>query len=227
MDITFTVETTNGKTWTATCADPVLEVEGADIISVSKLMAQKIEKWFIDTFNTTKRVVVEVPAIKAKVKANVSVRAETPLSEFKDVMDSKADIKTTLVPCVGCGVEILVREGDQMLCEACAYDRSVNAKKGEISDDLTGPRQKALPLLPCGYMSDGSVLPTGMCEATSNTPGDTPGLLADQDGTCLGEFAKCSYYKSGGIKNRSIHEDDETYGEDEIDEYGSPEDSYR
>ena len=83
MDIVFTIETTNGKVWKATCSDPSLEVEGPDAISVSRSMTGMIESWFITTFNTTKKVIVEVPIIKAKVKASVSIRSETPLDKFE------------------------------------------------------------------------------------------------------------------------------------------------
>ena len=82
MDVTFTVKSTNGKVWKAVCSDPALEVEGPDIISVSKSMAGMIEDWFAKTFDTTRRVIVEVPAIKAKVKATITVRSEKPLTEY-------------------------------------------------------------------------------------------------------------------------------------------------
>ena len=82
MEVTFTVESTNGKVWKAVCSDPALEVEGPDIISVSKNMAGMIEDWFAKTFDTSKRVIVEVPAIKAKVKATITVRSEKPLTEY-------------------------------------------------------------------------------------------------------------------------------------------------
>ena len=82
MEVTFTVESTNGKVWKAVCSDPALEVEGPDIISVSKNMAGMIEDWFAKTFDTTRRVIVEVPAIKAKVKATITVRSEKPLTEY-------------------------------------------------------------------------------------------------------------------------------------------------
>ena len=82
MEVTFTVESTNGKVWKAVCSDPALEVEGPDIISVSKNMAGMIEDWFVKTFDTTRRVIVEVPAIKAKVKATITVRSEKPLTEY-------------------------------------------------------------------------------------------------------------------------------------------------
>ena len=82
MDVTFTVESTNGKVWKAVCSDPALEVEGPDIISVSKSMAGMIEDWFAKTFDTSRRVIVEVPAIKAKVKATITVRSEKPLTEY-------------------------------------------------------------------------------------------------------------------------------------------------
>ena len=82
MEVTFTVESTNGKVWKAVCSDPALEVEGPDIISVSKNMAGMIEDWFAKTFDTSKRVIVEVPAIKAKVKATITVRSEKPLTDY-------------------------------------------------------------------------------------------------------------------------------------------------
>ena len=82
MEVTFTVESTNGKVWKAVCSDPALEVEGPDIISVSKNMARMIEDWFAKTFDTSRRVIVEVPAIKAKVKATITVRSEKPLTEY-------------------------------------------------------------------------------------------------------------------------------------------------
>ena len=82
MEVTFTVESTNGKVWKAVCSDPALEVEGPDIISVSKNMAGMIEDWFAKTFDTSRRVIVEVPAIKAKVKATITVRSEKPLTEY-------------------------------------------------------------------------------------------------------------------------------------------------
>lgn len=82
MEVTFTVESTNGKVWKAVCSDPALEVEGPDIISVSKSMAGMIEDWFAKTFDTSRRVIVEVPAIKAKVKATITVRSEKPLTEY-------------------------------------------------------------------------------------------------------------------------------------------------
>lgn len=82
MQVDFTVESTNGKVWKAVCSDPALEVEGPDIISVSKNMAGMIEDWFAKTFDTSKRVIVEVPAIKAKVKATITVRSEKPLTEY-------------------------------------------------------------------------------------------------------------------------------------------------
>ena len=82
MEVTFTVESTNGKVWKAVCSDPALEVEGPAIISVSKSMAGMIEDWFAKTFDTSKRVIVEVPAIKAKVKATITVRSEKPLTEY-------------------------------------------------------------------------------------------------------------------------------------------------
>ena len=82
MRVDFMVESTNGKVWKATCSDPALEVEGPDIISVSKNMAGMIETWFAKTFDTSKRVIVEVPAIKAKVKATITVRSEKPLTEY-------------------------------------------------------------------------------------------------------------------------------------------------
>ena len=68
MDVTFTVESTNGKVWKAVCSDPALEVEGPDIISVSKNMAGMIEAWFAKTFDTSKQVIVEVPAIKGTIR---------------------------------------------------------------------------------------------------------------------------------------------------------------
>jgi hypothetical protein len=239
MDVSFTVESTNGKTWTATCADPALECEGTDIIAVSKLMAGKIEKWFIETFNTKKKVVVEVPVIKAKVKANVSVRAETPLDEFpvQETDEEEYDgeeIQTELKPCTGCGVEILVKVGEkECLCQSCAYDKSVNAKSGEIDDELTAPKQRALPMPPkkidgpCAYISDGKgLLAVGICEAQSNDVSDTPGIRVDPDGACQGEFDKCSYYKSGGRRVTDPVETEESYTDDEIDEYGQPVDTY-
>lgn len=82
MDVTFTVESTNSKVWKAVCSDPALEVEGPDIISVSKSMAGMIEDWFAKTFDTSRRVIVKVPAIKAKVKATITVRSEKPLTEY-------------------------------------------------------------------------------------------------------------------------------------------------
>ena len=82
MEVTFTVESTNGKVWKAVCSDPALEVEGPDIISVSKSMAGMIEDWFAKTFDTSRRVIVEVPAIKAKVKSTITVRSEKPLTEY-------------------------------------------------------------------------------------------------------------------------------------------------
>lgn len=82
MQVDFTVESTNGKVWKAVCSDPALEVEGPDIISVSKNMAGMIEDWFAKTFDTSKRVIVEVPAIKAKVKATITVRSEKPLTDY-------------------------------------------------------------------------------------------------------------------------------------------------
>lgn len=82
MQVDFTVESTNGKVWKAVCSDPALEVEGPDIISVSKNMAGMIEAWFAKTFDTSKRVIVDVPAIKAKVKATITVRSEKPLTEY-------------------------------------------------------------------------------------------------------------------------------------------------
>ena len=82
MQVDFTVESTNGKVWKAVCSDPALEVEGPDIISVSKNMAGMIEDWFAKTFDTSKQVIVEVPAIKAKVKATITVRSEKPLTEY-------------------------------------------------------------------------------------------------------------------------------------------------
>lgn len=82
MEIAYVVETTNGTMWKATCSDPHLEAEGPDILSVSKSMAEKIESWIVNTFGTPKKVVVEVPKIKAKIKANIVVRPETPLTEY-------------------------------------------------------------------------------------------------------------------------------------------------
>ena len=94
MDIVFTVESTNGKLWKAVCSDPSLEVEGPDIISVSKSMSKMIEDWFIKTFNTTRQVIVEVPVIKARIKASVNVRLETPLTEFEPVKQVEPKTKT-------------------------------------------------------------------------------------------------------------------------------------
>ena len=85
MQVDFTVESTNGKVWKAVCSDPALEVEGPDIISVSKNMAGMIEAWFAKTFDTSKQVIVEVPAIKAKVKATITVRSEKPLTEYGEI----------------------------------------------------------------------------------------------------------------------------------------------
>jgi len=242
MEVKFTVESTNGKTWVATCADPVLECEGSDIIAVSKQMAAMIEKWFIETFNTKKKVVVEVPVITAKVKASVSVRAETPLDEFpvsendESEEESASDIQTELKPCNGCGVEILVRvEDTNPLCQACAYDKSVNAQNGAIDDELTERKRPALPMPPrevngpCAYISDGKgLLAVGVCEAQSNDISDTPGILVDPDGACQGEFGRCTYYKPGGKRVSDPEPDDgaESYQDDEIDEYGAPVDTY-
>lgn len=238
MEVVYTVETVNGKTWTATCADPVLEVEGTDIIAVSKAMALKIEKWFIETFNTTRKVTVEVPVIKAKVKANVSVRAETPLDEFdkkedKSIGESHEEtISTVLTECSNCGMEILVREDEQSpLCQACAYDREVSAQNGVVDDVLTKPPRPALPSPPtrpkvngpCVYISDGKgILPVGACEAVSSDPSDTPGLKADADGSCQGEFERCKYYKASGMRTSDLAEDDGTYDQEEIDDYSTP-----
>jgi len=55
MQVDFTVESTNGKVWKAVCSDPALEVEGPDIISVSKNMAGMIEAWFAKTFDTSSK----------------------------------------------------------------------------------------------------------------------------------------------------------------------------
>jgi hypothetical protein len=95
MDIKFSVETTNGKVWTATCADPVLEVTNSDIVTVCKDMAKMIEEWFVETFKTDRTVLVEVPIIKAKVTASVSVRPETPLTDFTEPVKIQNHIQLT------------------------------------------------------------------------------------------------------------------------------------
>lgn len=188
MDITFTVESTNGKIWTAVCADPVLSVEGTDIISVCKDMAASIEEWFIDTFNTKKRVIVEVPVIKAKIKASVSVRSEKTFDEFEK--------------------DAAVKE----------YETE------KIERPLPRPPQPAIPERvvdgPCAYISDGKgIMPVGMCEAHSDDPSDTPGIRVDDDGTCLGEFGKCQYYKPGGRRMIQSPEEESYDSPDPIDSY--------
>lgn len=191
MEVSYTVETTNGKVWKATCSDPSLEIEGPDIISVSKSMAEMIEKWFITTFNTKKTVVVEVPIIKAKIKATISVRSEKSLCEFED---ENSDKHLAIEPpknkiachCKGCGIDIVIKEGSPMLCESCTYEQTTQPKtEGNIIDG------------PCMYLSDGKgVLPVGMCEAVSDDPSDTPGIQVDMDGTCKGTYEACTFYKS-------------------------------
>lgn len=188
MEIKFVVESTNGKVWTAVCADPVLEAEGPDILSASKSMAAKIEKWFVETFNTTRTVAVAIPLIKATVKANVSVRAEKPLDEFETSA-------TTVIP--------RTPPKPPLLAEKIV--------KG-----------------PCAYISDGKgLLPVGACEACSDDPSDTPGIIVDDDNTCGGEFEKCQYYKPGGSRIGSIDEPAESYDDSDMDEYGSDVDAYK
>ena len=122
MDITFTVESTNGKVWKAVCSDPALEVEGPDIISVSKNMAGMIEDWFAKTFDTSRRVIVEVPAIKAKVKATITVRSEKPLTEYGE---TEAIPQSPPEPKV-CGPCMYLSDGKGVLavgqCEAASDD---------------------------------------------------------------------------------------------------------
>ena len=122
MEVTFTVESTNGKVWKAVCSDPALEVEGLDIISVSKNMAGMIEDWFAKTFDTSRRVIVEVPAIKAKVKATITVRSEKPLTEYGEtevIPQSPPEQKV-------CGPCMYLSDGKGVLavgqCEAASDD---------------------------------------------------------------------------------------------------------
>ena len=122
MEVTFTVESTNGKVWKAMCSDPALEVEGPDIISVSKNMAGMIEDWFAKTFDTSRRVIVEVPAIKAKVKATITVRSEKPLTEYGEtevIPQSPPEPKV-------CGPCMYLSDGKGVLavgqCEAASDD---------------------------------------------------------------------------------------------------------
>lgn len=212
MDIVFTVETTNGKTWKATCKDPELEVEGTDIVSVSKSMATMIEKWFATTFDTNKMVIVEVPVIKAKIKASVVVRSEKPLDDFADATQEIPVIPIAVKECEICGMEVTTDEDDpHPICDSCKYEKKVGQGK---KPKATGP---------CMYLSDGKgVLPVGACEAFSNEPGDTPGLRADGEGVCKGDFEKCTYYKSMGTKQTTspppspLAEDDDEIPVDEM-----------
>lgn len=122
MEVTFTIEAMNGKVWKAVCSDPALEVEGPDIISVSKNMAGMIEDWFAKTFDTSRRVIVEVPAIKAKVKATITVRSEKPLTEYGEtevIPQSPPEPKV-------CGPCMYLSDGKGVLavgmCEAASDD---------------------------------------------------------------------------------------------------------
>ena len=123
MEVTFTVESTNGKVWKAVCSDPALEVEGSDIISVSKNMAGMIEDWFAKTFDTSKRVIVEVPAIKAKVKATITVRSEKPLTEYGE---TEVIPQSPPEPKLVCGPCMYLSDGKGVLavgqCEAASDD---------------------------------------------------------------------------------------------------------
>ena len=122
MEVTFTIESTNGKVWKAVCSDPALEIEGPDIISVSKNMAGMIEDWFAKTFDTSRRVIVEVPAIKAKVKATITVRSEKPLTEYGE---TEATPQSPPEPKV-CGPCMYLSDGKGVLavgqCEAASDD---------------------------------------------------------------------------------------------------------
>jgi hypothetical protein len=169
MEVVFTIETTNGKVWKAVCSDPSLEVEGPDIISVSKSMATMIENWFTTTFNSTKKVIVEVPVIKARVKANISVRSEKGLDEFPSE-DGETPIVHT----------------------AEKIPRTPPALPQPPSRVIDGP---------CKYISDGKgVYAVGMCEAVSDDPSDTPGLLVDNEGVCKGDYERCRFYCAAGTR---------------------------
>lgn len=208
MDIIFDINTTNGKDWTATCKDPVLEVTGNDIISVSRKMAAAIEEWFTKTFNTTRQVVVKVPAIKARIKAEILVRSETPLNEFAAPEEattqaslSQESTPTIMRECTICGMEIFVKENDPTtICDTCKYEQEHHANEG--ADEISHvPQLEASQLKdtthPCGYLSDGTgVLPIGHCEAVSNESADTPGIQVDWEGCCNGNFAECPFYQA-------------------------------
>jgi hypothetical protein len=175
MDIVFTVETTNGKNWEATCADPVLNVEGTDIIEVCKKMAETIEKWFVDTFNTTRKVIVEVPTIKAKIKASVVVRSEKPLTEFESTTPAEP-------------VEVIKKGKKPKKVDPKFMLAEKTVKK--VEKIIDGP---------CKYLSDGSgILPVGDCEAIPDDPSDPDfqGMQYDNQGSCNSDYAKCSMYES-------------------------------
>jgi len=237
MDVKFTVSTTNDKDWLAECKDPALEAAGLDIISASKNMAGKLEAWFIETFHSDRQVIVEVPAITATIKATVTVRPETPLDNFTKSTDKveavESDPKVTkleeLVQCSRCGMDVMVPVGTpNPLCEQCDYEIKVSIKNGEIDDSISERRLPALPRPkarkaknvsgPCKYQSDGKgLVPAGTCEALSNEPSDTPGIKADPEGTCNGEYESCPFYKPGGPAV-SPPVPEEEYGEDIIGE---------
>lgn len=226
MEVSFTVESTNGKQWVATCKDPVMECAGNDLMAVCRGMEKKIENWFTDTFGTSRKVVVNVPVIKAKVKASVEVRPESTLDEFepKETEEVVAAVKTpadkVLKACSNCGMDVLCDTDEESpLCDACSYDETVNAKNGEHVDTATSPLPPVPPLPrppapkvtnhavngPCQYISDGKgVVAVGKCEAASNEPSDTPGIKTDSDGCCSADYEHCAYYKPAGVRTTSL-----------------------
>lgn len=240
MDVAFTIESTNGTDWKAECKDPFLLVEGKSINAVCEKMKEELEKWVIKYFGTTKKVSIVLPTLKAKVKCGIMIRNEKPLTEFEEPL--KQDTSDEDVPldlaceCIGCGAPIMVKEGDLKYCDACKYEKQVHANENieekTVKPQLPTPPPKKVVAGPCKYLSDGKgVYATGMCEAVSNDPADTPGIRVDKEGACGGDFEKCTFYcaRENPFVQTTPVEEEETpaiFGGDEEDEAypeGSPE----
>ena len=165
MDVKFTIEAVSPTEWTATCKDPCLEQTGTDIMDVCNKMAKALESWFIDTFKTTQKVVVEVPTIKARVNAVVTVRPETPLTEFGSPETKNADgtedgPEKVMGECVQCGTPILVSPDEKdPICESCKYENETSQP----------PQPKAEPSGGCIHFSHGGDgIPVGNCNCSES-----------------------------------------------------------